>query len=69
MGRDKHEEKRYNGQTDRNPLAKRFSTPEQAARFFASTKQIQAGPKKANWRYYKAQAIAKKRIRERWYHG
>ncbi len=67
MGKDIHEVRRRNGQTDSNPLAKKFDTPEAARRFYSSYDYPGSEKKSStNWRYYKAKAI-EKRIRRSWY--
>ena len=66
MGKDVHEMRRRNGTTDPNPLAKKFDSPAAARRSYSYD---YPGSKTAKWEHYKAQAVAKKRIRNRWYHG
>jgi len=65
MGVDIHEMRRVNGQEDTNPAAKRFSNPAAAYRHYSVDYQ---GSRSKTWKYYKAQAIAKKRMRRSWYH-
>jgi len=66
MGKDYHEERQRNGTSDPNPLAKKFENPAAARRAYSIDYQ---GSKKKNWKHFKDQAIAKKLIRKRWYHG
>jgi len=67
MGEDIHEKRRLNGTSDPNPLAQKFESPEAAATYYRGIEGY--GYQKASWQHYKAKAIARKRIRGRWYHG
>ncbi len=67
MGRDKHEERHRNGTSDPNPLAQLYANPAAAARHYQAVEGFRG--KKASWKYFKAQAVARNRIRKVWYHG
>ncbi len=65
VGNDIHEMRHRNGLSDPNPAPKIYENPAAARRHY---KSVDSGST-PRWRHFKAQALAKKRIREKWYHA
>jgi len=51
-----------------NPATKKYDSPAAARRAYSYDYEG-SDLKRTSWRYHKAQAVAKKRIRSSWYHG